>query len=605
MKKVDQARIMNLFDSLIVVENPVWDEIKNGTFSNAFVDYIRSGRAKNEKGELLRAYPWILEYAELIANMNKSKIITTGAAQIGKTLLHALFFSYCFSRGLNLGYTFAAVAVVPRQVSVQLKPTVIDAIELAGYSLKQLSSFSTEFWRFDKHANSAFFLGATSATTNKTEQGGASQTAKGTSVSADMTFSDEISQTPLDFVEQLTSRRDASRIPSQPERLIGTPGSGQGAEFYVEQAAYHFESAVHCPFCKSIATISPIGALVQEVDGRWHDRDYKPIKWRYRDENAPIETAYLGCSHCDEELEITEDNTFFYDFKNNIKLSDYNQRFKKHNDFIAITLSILLKPKKTARLLLEQWLSSTNKPNFFQQTLGVPYIASGSGITKEAIVKALETNPDCVGEKVRVLGIDQGTANIYISCCDFYYDYQQSGEETIAKTVIDVRTIDAVTLHDIVPFVHKNNVDLVVCDVDPSRYTANLISRSVPCTSILVDQRAETQSDLYKLTKLKEAGIPYTAIALRDSQVKNDLTEMFNSYRACLPRDFKKYLLGKHPINPLLQLQSVTWDNQLQQWVRPKDHQDDLFMATMFCVFGLRYWLDHNPRKMLWFNSTF
>jgi hypothetical protein len=594
-KGTDHFKVFQALENATRIELSVFEQIENGEFVKDFIKFLETS-ARTDQGMAVRCYPWLIEYAKLIANFKKSITVTSGAAQIGKSLVHVLLFVYAFARGMNSAFTFATVAVAERQVKSQLNPMLKHALKVNDSDISDLGVYSTRQWRSDKNDNSAYFIGATSS--NTSNNGGAGQSAKIQSFPADYTICDEISNTPLDFVEQLAARREASRIKVKPERLIGTPGSGNGAEYYVEQAEYKFEGACHCDACGKVTTLSPIGALVQQVDGHWHDREYKPLLWRYHDENDKVSTAFLGCTHCDAELQFEETETFFYDFNKKMLLADYLAEREDVDEFVAIILTPLFRTSNTASRLLSKWLTSTDKPNFFQQVLGVPFIAVGSGITKDSIVDAIVKPPVRMGKKVRIYGIDQGTSYLYTACFDFYYTSIGMTEDFIQNCIIDVIDISPQTLVSINNHVKSLNPSLVVCDIDPSRYTANKISRECGARTIVVDQRSENQTELFKHVELQEAGVRYNAVAFRDSQIKFDFTSAFNDRRAILPDSFKHFLVGKHAINPITHLCSVTWDATEGVWQRPRNKEDDLFMASMFAMFGFRFYLDNNVENL-------
>jgi hypothetical protein len=571
-------------------ESTVFDDIRSGVFVEQFLHFLKTD-ARTDRGEKVIITNWLLEYARIQADFRFPDTVVTGCAQLSKTMIIALLQTFGFARGLNSVFTFATTGVVDRQVTNQLKPLVEPALNSQKHSTRDLASYTNSYWRHAVLNCSAYFVGATSA---GVADGAAGQASKIVSFTADISYNDEISGTPLDFIEQVEVRLGQSRIVTKPFRKTGTPGSGRGAEVYYDRADYKFEAACICPHCQEITTLSPIGALVLTNEkGEWHDNKGLPIAWRKNKEGK----IYVGCSSCDGELNDLSHRAFFYDFTNKMRLKD----LKPDPDTrVGICISPLLRIGFNPVRFLKKWLEASDLINFFQQELGLPYLLKGFGISAEAVKSAINRPlPNLSGRVITVAGIDQGTSNLYLSIARYHLpNSYQDTEVLLEEAFMQVLYLAPVHLDNVREVCDRFQVDLLAIDIDPSRYTANIISRKLRFPTILCDQRSENQLELYKDTILQESGVDYNAIALRDTQIKQDLVAFFNSDRVTLPPYFKQYLDDKSPTNPLTQLTSVTWDAELGKFVRPSSKNDDLFYAAMFSVFGIRWYLDNDPMLM-------
>jgi hypothetical protein len=590
-KQTNYQSIVNYFNDSNTAN--VFEEIANNELVVGFVKWLET-EARNDRGQEIEVFNWLTEYACLVADTRQRSNAVAGCAQLAKTMMHSLFFNYCFSKGLNVAYTYATVGVVDRQVTTQQKPLLPSALQSQGMSVRELDSYTNAYWRSAKFQNSAYFVGMSNSSGNN--EGGAGQSAKIVSFTADIVFVDECSQTPREAIEQLMVRMDASRIDTKPIRLLGTAGSGNGIELFVDKADMHFEPHVICRHCAKITTLSPVGALVKLVDGKYHDDAALPLEWRYSDESDKLNSAYFGCEYCDSELpEALNEKAFYYCRSHDITLKDYLKR----GEFVektALTISPLLRPKIKASAMLKDWVESGDKQNFFQQRLGLPYVLKGNAISFQTLVESINRPLNMIGKAITIAGIDQGVAGLYTTIYRYYY---ATGGTTIEYKLEQAEShllfAECINLSEVNPILAKYGVNFLVMDTDPNRHMANQISRKAPCKVLLVDQRSNQQKELYKSVELKESGITYKAVAFRHDQIKSDLVLMFNDGRVRVGKEFEKFLSNQpYAINPMKHLMSVSFNATSGKWERPVSKNDDLFYASMFSLFGLRYHLEND-----------
>jgi ferredoxin len=571
--------------------NKAISDIEAGRFRDNFVQWMQT-TARTELNGHVHIYPWIIEYANLVADLRNPFVVTGGCAQLMKTLMHTLLMNYCFSQGLNVVYTFAQAKMVDRQVPAQLKPILPSALTSQNDVTKSLSSYTNSYWRYDKFSNSAYFIGMTN---NTGSDGGAAQSASIVSFSADVAFTDEASQTPKEKIEILKVRLAASRLNSKPFRLLGTAGSGNGIEATIEETKLKFTAHVECKHCGKYASICPSKAFAKTINNKYHNEEALPLDHYYHNENDKIGTAYFGCEHCGEELH--KDfylDAFFYEPTTECRLSEFNEL--RSNCSVSLIISPLLRKGLVASKLMRDWYTSRDRQNFFQQNLGLPYIVKGNAISHVSLEQSIDRVIDRGRRSVVIMGIDQGTSGLYTTIYRYFYD--AVGESTEAKleaSEAELLFADCIHLESVNAAIIEYGVQFLVCDIDPSRYTANLILRRAKIKGLLVDQRGNQQKDLYKEVELQESGVTYKAVAIRHDQIKFDLVLMYNGGRVSIPSRFQKFLGTKDfPINPMKQLKSVSYDSSEGKWLRDVNKDDDLFYASMFSLFGLRYWLDNN-----------
>lgn len=313
---------------------------------------------------------------------------------------------------------------------------------------------------------------------------------------------DEVSAWSDGMEDVLARRMEASTLPTKPMRLGSTP-SYEGSTFdnQIQQAPYLFQFYCHCPTCEEGQFLDPFGNLLKKQviinesgvpEERYVSRSGRPIDWYYRDEMQKVETAYIGCAHCGEEL-TTEAiaQGGFYDFhashrsdpwlrKPGISLFDLMAQSVEEQKIIptiAIRMPKLASKNGGAAPRLIRALIDSRKPaDTIQQLLGKP-ISLGLGKIHLPSVLA------CVGRAlpdpeakptIVTAGVDQGTYAHWLIVCEWYLadspDRETQWLDGFCR-VVYWGQID--TIEELDNYVKRYKINAIGIDQEPNYATAS------------------------------------------------------------------------------------------------------------------------------------
>ena len=576
-------------------------ETKEGALK--FVEDLKH-YGSNEKGEPLRISPWLEEYARLVGDLRVAEVYTSGAAQIGKSLIAALFYFWLVVEcRLNALYVFAEFSALQRMVTIQFYPLFRNWLNRKG---EKQSSQDTKNKQMIQHQGStALFTYA--GTRNQSREGRAAAGGQIVSFSVDCAFMDEKSQYAPNAESPIQRRLDAGRLPTRPIREIGTPGSGQGIEKSIENADLDFYPHVFCPHCGEETSLHPFGALfkpriITDDSGekiiKYLSESGKPEEWYYKDDRDPIGSAYFACQHCHGELDQeARINAHFTCLKTGKHLTEFLDNFDTNDQKrwkAGITLSPLLRESKLnlASEIIQNGLTTSDTNDYQQQRLGVPSQDDSAGLTVKQIIDAIKA-PDIETDYRQAVytlaGLDQGrSTGDWLVIADYVLPLgheRMSLEEIIDQTVRIVLFGSNVNRGDVGNIAEKYGVEYGVLDNEPSITTGAELARELGWD--MANQIAN-QKDAIKKTTVFDGGQEFLCWNIRNSkflkQVKNTfLLKHSDGYPLMrLPPEWEKWENNPTEMSPIRHLTAITYNNEVGMFVRPQDHVDDYYFAIAF-----------------------
>jgi hypothetical protein len=565
----------------------------------------------NEKGEQLRLSKPFLEAALLIGDFRIQAVSTSGGAQIFKTLIHLQLVSALITIGKkDFAWVYPQASLIPKLVPTGFKPVVGSWESAFKLERKAKSTDSKSMALHQSTYGTARFISATGTAGKKLLDGTAAANTNVVAFSSDLAIYEERSQYLQKEVDVIRRRFLQGRIPSYPERLIGTPGNGGGIELEISQADYSFISTCVCNKCEKVTTLSPIGALFVSIgkdevgNDIYFDSAGRPLDWWYTDEADKIGTAYYGCEHCgapisqqqrmESSFKCVKTGIYLADFLNSIPYGYPNDRIS-----CGITLTPLIRDSNssTASSIVANGLQTTNTQDWQQQELGIPTSSSGGGITLAAIRKSIGADIPLGQPDYTFFGLDQGRSEHWVVIIK--YRIPQGITEPVLKYEKAHREVFFAKA------VSSLEVDRVcsisgggALDNEPDRSWAQKIINTHKGT-ILFDQVASRTLN-GKLTKeliVQSGGEDIPAIAIDTHRFQDYILTFFNSTftvndtlvipQVSLPssvdiNDLSNKSLTRH-------LSSSVRDPERGIWTRPEDKTDDLLKA--FVGAELRFYL--------------
>lgn len=565
----------------------------------------------NEKGEKLRISKPILDAALLIGDLRINTVSTSGGAQIFKTLIHLQLVSALITVGKkDFAWVYPQANLIPKLVPTGFKP-VVSAWESQFKLERKAKSTDSKSMSLHQstHGTGRFISAANSGSASKEMSGVATANTNVVAFSSDLAIYEERSQYLQKNVDTIRRRFLQGRIPSFPERLIGTPGNGSGIEMEINQADYCFISHIDCKGCGKSSTLSPLGALITPIStddaGRkiYFEANGKPRDWWYKDPNDRIGSAYFGCEHCGHEITFEDRmGSYFKCTKTNVLLLDllatmpYGYREKRISVGLILTPLIRDSKSSTAETIIRSGIQSANTQDWQQQELGIPTSLSTGGITLDSIKRSIGSDipnwqPDFV-----YFGLDQGRAEHWVVQIKYrlpaesLYDRDLTSIEKYEmahREITICKNIQNEELDSIIMQCHGGAIDN-----EPDRSWADNIARSYRGI-VLFDQVSQRSLNglMHKPIIVQSGGNKIEAVAIDTHRFQNHILSFFNGKysidadttvpQISLPKsvdyqDVSDKSLVRH-------LTSSSRDPDRGLWVRPEDKNDDILKAFVGC----------------------
>jgi len=590
--------------------------------SSDFIKFLEK-KAVNEKGEKIEIFPWISEYASLISDARISQVSTTGAAQIGKSLLNALLKTWLVGDcNLNCLYVFATQGALNRMVDIQFKPLY----DIFLKDKKETKNKQTI------QANGGTGIFSYAGVNSRNTEGRAAASNQIISFSCDWVFCDERSQYSPGMVDPIYRRLDNSRFPSKPIRFVGTPGSGQGIEKEIENNDFNFYPYTTCKSCKTEIKLDPFDLLFKSkviTDENGKEKETflsetgKPLDWHFENQNEPVASSYLACPHCHNKIDDDSrlNHSFFKCLNTGKYLMDFISNFKNENNKrikAGITLSPLLR-KSSLNLpqeIIQSGLDSSNPIDWQQQKLGIPSQGQSSCLTVAQIKNCIglpEIKMHPLQESFICAGIDQGRGNDFLIIIKYILPLrweEKKYEEINQKTVREILFGEPVNRKEIPEILSNFDCNLGIIDNEPNISTAVELAQ---ITGLEIADQKPNQLSAIKKSIASDGGEEFPCWGVRSSKFLKQIKDCFyinSEYDwyplARLPQNWINWLNFPSEISPIRHLTSVSYDPSTGQFERPVDHNDDMYFAWMFAEISFYLQIiENNDNWSAWFKDIY
>lgn len=584
-----------------------------------FVERVKR-YGKNEKGKPIQFVPWVEEYLEAIGDWRIPHTLTTGPAQILKTIGHTLLITDTIIEGqFNVAWIYSSRDNRDLNVPEQFKPVVEHWVatksQLTGKKIGSTKDMRQNA-RYQVNGVTAIFSYANTSKTTPGREGLASVGGAGASFQANVLFFEERSQWEPGTADKFIPRLNASIVPTKPIRELGTPGAGQGIELELEDADYHFYPHYHCKDCGAVMPLDPKGCLLKEVErvspsgevtAAYLSESGRPLEWFHKNEDFAVETAYIGCSVCDVELTNEQRyNAHFRCLKTGVSLRDFIDSLPKgvppKQYKVGIHLSPLCRMAEynLAADIIGRGIRTLSTDDWQQQDLGHASETTTGSVTMEMLRAAIVAPRPTGAPDYVMAGIDAGRGEDWLWICA--YHLPSAWKNMTVADLIDGATrhvlFGADVVRNAIPGKLKEyGVEYGLIDNEPDRNSASNLCR----VSVLdmADQRPGLM-DAAKKDKVSDGGIEYPCWWIRNEKFLAQVLHGFVSpaadghslYR--LPESWKRWEgIVRSERSPLTHLTGPSLDSQSGKWKRGKGNIDDLYYAAMFCEAALYIKLTH------------
>lgn len=595
----------------------IQDSLTNG--GKAFVDRVRKYGA-TDKGEPLRMTRWFCELLELIGDFRVPHVLTTGCSQLGKTQSSTLLLVDIIVHGkLNAGWFYASRGSRDLNVPEQFYPVVTEWLDrLAQETGEPLISEKDRqnSSRYQVDGTTAIFSYANTSKPSPSRQGLAAAGGAAVSFTANVLFYEERSQWSPGTADPLIRRLDASLIPTRPIRELGTPGAGLGIEVEVERSHYHFYPHYQCDSCGETHPLDPKGCLLKkfrrkdlsgkEVEG-YLSESGRPVHWWHRDEDDPIESAYLACSNCGHPIRTEQRaEAWFACRRSGVRLRDFLDHLPQTEGRmkVAIHLSPLCRitQNNLAAELIRSGIEAVRAEDWQQQGLGHPSENTTNNVSLDMLKSAI-ASPVPFGEPtVTLAGCDQGRNEDWLWAMDVYCpeNWQSlSIAEVMEQSIRVVRFGGDVIRTSTPEKLRELRVSYGLIDNEPDRSSAADLCAET-CLE-MADQKMGLK-DAVKEGKVADGGVEYASWDIRTEKFLKQVLlnfatiapDGYSLYR--LPRDWNKWIGLTTERSPLRHLSGPSYDPDTGKWKRGEGNVDDLYYAAMFAEAAFYLWLLNGPR---------
>jgi hypothetical protein len=583
--------------------------------------------AVTEKGTPLILRPHYSEYLECLGDLRLRWVLTTGCAQVGKTLGHTFLMidGVVFGK-LNGAWFYDSRTSLDQYAPMQFKPPAeawISSMREAGYRFRRSGDRSINT-RFQIDGVNAIFTFVSTSKMSRAEGGMAAAAAAASSFPADFAIMEERSQYAPGAADVCLDRLSNSIVPTRPRRDLGTPGGGLGIESDMEDCDYYFYPHCDCPSCGENIPLDPKGCVLKEVEqvnllGK-KEKTYlsgsgRPIKWWHTDPKEPVKSAYIGCKKCGAEIDddtrleqsryrCIRTGVYMRDFLDGLESGRPTQSYK-----VGIHMSPLTREGLATEIavdIIRRGLSTSNPPNWQQQVLGHYSVTEILHLSHAMIRDRIgATVPPNVERDYRIAGMDMGRQEDWLTFTDYYLPPDQASmsvAQIAEKTIRNVVFAEAVVRANVPFLLEQWYVDYGLVDNEPSRET--VMSLCADTCLQMGDQVAGAKHTI-KYTVVTDGGLEIPCWALRNDKFMLSVFEGFVNpawdgevcYR--VPDTWNQWLANPSEKSPILHL-TGPWRDQGGAWHRGKNNLDDFYMALLFAeaAFYLKLTEDFSGEQM-------
>ena len=557
-----------------------------------------------EKGDEIALDSWFLEALECIGDLRIPIVLTSGPAQIGKTMSNTLLAVDTLAEaGQNIGWFYSDLSSLRRNQPEQFEPIALAWLQKREKETGIPAATSGDrrnCERFSYQGATSIFAYASTSKPTAQRKGLAAVGSAGASFSCSLLFLEERSQWQPSSADGVTRRLDAGKIPSRPVRELGTFGSGNGIEAEFQRADHHFYPHIHCPHCGSEQPLDPKGCLLKptkrpnifgEIVNHYFGASGKPEQWFHSNLVDPVGSAYIGCRYC--EKPISPDiraAAYFRCLRTGVTL-------RRFLDEVVPTLTtrcrvgvhfspLVRRDGNLAERIIAEGLDAVSAQDWQQQALGWWFEDERNSISIEAVKAAIGLPAPTSQPYIRLMGVDQGRSEDCGIVIDYYLDGGATVQERFNRAIRHVRWGGGIVRSYIPDKISELNVEHCLMDSEPDIETAFELSRE---TVIEIADQQPNLLDDFRRGVAMDGGHEYPVWKLRGGKYLRQV--MTNFYQRAsdgnplyrLPPEWQRYIALNTERSPVRHLTSVTFDPESGLWERPKDKADGVMFAAMFC----------------------
>jgi len=448
---------------------------------------------------------------------------------------------------------------------------------------------------------------------------------------------DEVEDCPSGTIDIARERQSASTLLTKPIRTGSTPGAEGGiVDGQVKNAKYLFQWWVTCPHCQTNQFIHPFGSLLKPIwilqdDGsqeeQFIDITGRPMDWFSHSTQLPytqlesieerdrkIETAYIGCIHCGEEL--TWDSRAAGQFAHNPEpqsraclspkeplilepfLKQVTAAQKPVRDWVALRLPRLGSLKFSAPERVRNLVYSKNPADTIQQGLGVAVSVGMGKINYQRLLRCVglplpdwckDRDPDLI-----VRGIDQSPGGHWFMDQEWYFPpHEPNKDMRYMEAHVRVTNFGRMAgFEDLDQAIATYNIDLIGCDMEPEQTAAASQAKARSPKKVkkgkfyAFDQmslKGEPWKEAIRMIQKKKVSIWVLDRTWGLDQVRDRVNRTLLHLPAHLVYD------PKDPENLLYHF--LTSERQNGKWVEPDGEPDHLFHCANFASAAVHLFL--------------
>lgn len=605
------------------------DRYLQNVFATGGDGFLRRVRkyGTTEKGQALILRNHYCEYLQLLGDLRISWVLTTGSAQVGKTIGHTLLLIDLVVCGkLNGAWFYDSRTSLDQYAPMQFRPTVkawVAGMVQAGYKLR-LSSDREVNTNYQVDGANAIFSFVSTSKMSRIDAGGAAAAAAASSFSADLAVMEERSQYPAGSADVCLDRLANSIIPTKPRRDLGTSGGGMGIELDMMDCHHYFYPHYDCLHCGGNYPLDPKGCVLKAVErvdliGKkittYLSETGRPIEWHHHETLDAVQSAYIACSQCGGELtddvrlgesryRCIQTGVFLQDFLKTLPSGQLDRALK-----VALHMSPLTREGKARSIavdIIRRGLTTSNPANWQQQVLGHYSQTEILKLTHVMIRDRIGASlPVDVVRRYRLAGVDIGRGEDWLVIVDVYLPPNCDGLTVAQIAELSIRSVvyaEAVVRSDILTILEKWGVDFGLVDNEPS-IEAVMDLTAQTCLQ-MANQVAGAKASI-KHTIVSDGGLQYPCWALRNQKFMLAVFEGFTTVawdgqiRYRVPQAWEKWLTDASERSPIVHL-TAPWRDTSDHWHRGKNNLDDFYMAVLFVEAALYLKLteDFNEEEM-------
>lgn len=589
-------------------------------------------------GELLRwDDPFLEEFCIIMGNPWFVSLYVEKSAQVGWSELGIAFTAFCLGA---LRVPTAYGVEQERKLGDMVGPRIQPALDNIAPIQKLKVDYKKSVGRKDTDTKqrqitvggvllTCFYASTSSGGKSKESDGRGRQAASGLSSFTAWVLAclDEIELWPSGALDVARQRQEASPLPTKPLRAGSTPGNEGGiVDSYSRSAKHLFQWEVRCPCCDRLQHLDPFGNLLLSVpvdeegneveesaEEEFIDIMGRPRKWFCHDPLRPVDTAYVGCQHCGEELskEAIAKGRFTC-INSGIALRELHDQLLEQQsplyDDVALRLPKLATARFSAPERIRRLITTRNPADEIQQGLGKAVSIGGGRINLTRLLR-------CVGrpyppeaaywEEFTVIGVDQGMVGNWVVVCKFWVPEEGEDDEDRWYRAFG-EIVSYQQLGGGFPAVHqlalRYGADLVGIDNEPEVEKAGEYARQHPPDydnegyAVLLFDQLKLNGPKYKESTKNIQGVETPIIGLHRTAQLDAVRDRIHQLQYRFPKE-----LTYDPQDDENFIHHLQTSERLKNgsWAEPQGSPDHYHHALGFAEMALLYWLVEAPTPMV------